>query len=327
MSLRSGFYRTAVVCATLAAIAGCNGGPAATGKFEKTYSVTGPLRLELTNTSGNVSILPSTDEKVHIRAEVRASGMGFDNPQKRLDDTIANPPVEQSGNTIRIGKDSSHARNLSINYAIEVPHATEVNSNVLAGDQTIRGLKGPIKANALSGSIRVENIELDAQLTSASGTISVADIGSDVRISSASGSASIANVKGDVRINAITGEIQVLKPGARVEADTTSGIVEIQGAKSDVKAHAITGKISLQGDPGNGSYWDLKTVSGGVQLFVSDTASFHLTAQAVSGEIRADIPIVLEEQGKHSLRAHVGSGTGRIEIHTTSGEIRISGAK
>jgi hypothetical protein len=32
----------------------------------------------------------------------------------------------------------------------------------------------------------------------------------------------------------------------------------------------------------------------------------------------------VEEQGKHSLRAHMGSGGGRVEVHTVSGEIRIS---
>jgi DUF4097 and DUF4098 domain-containing protein YvlB len=327
MKVRDGLRKVVLISALVAAIAGCNAGPAATGKFERTYTVADPLRLELSNTAGDVTILPSTDDKVHIRAEVRASGFGFDNPQKRLDDTVSNPPVEQRGNTIRVGKDSSHLRNLAITYAIEIPHATEVNTNVIAGALTIRGLKGPIKANAVSGSIRVEQIELDAQLSSASGTVSVADIGGDARVSSASGSVSVANVKGDVRVSAIAGEIQISQPAARVEADTTTGSVDIRGAHSNVKARAVAGRISIEGDPGNGSYWDLKTVSGGVQLFVPDSASFHLTAEALSGEIRADIPIVLEEQGRHSLRAHVGSGAGRIEIHTTSGEIRIRGAK
>ncbi len=327
MKFRSGLREAAVLGALLAAFTGCNSGPAATGKFERTYTVTGPLRLELNNTAGDVSILPSADDKVHIRAEVRAAGFGFDNPQKRLNNAVANPPVEQRGNTIRVGKDSSHLRHLTITYSIEVPHATEVNSSVISGAQTIRGLNGPIKATAVSGSIRVENIDLDAQLSSATGTVSASEIGSDVRISSASGNATAARVRGDVRINAIAGEIQILQPAARIEADTTSGSVDIRGAKADVKAHAIAGKISIQGDPGNGSYWDLKTVSGPVQLFVPNSAGFHLTAEALSGEIRADVPIVIEEQGKHSLRAHMGSGTGRVEIHTTSGEIRISGPK
>ena len=33
--------------------------------------------------------------------------------------------------------------------------------------------------------------------------------------------------------------------------------------------------------------------------------------------------LVIEEQGKHSLRARVGAGGGRVEVHTISGEIRV----
>jgi DUF4097 and DUF4098 domain-containing protein YvlB len=57
---------------------------------------------------------------------------------------------------------------------------------------------------------------------------------------------------------------------------------------------------------------------------VPANASFHLAAEAVSGEIKTDIPIMVEEKGKHSLRARVGSGNGgRVEVHTVSGEIRL----
>jgi DUF4097 and DUF4098 domain-containing protein YvlB len=83
----------------------------------------------------------------------------------------------------------------------------------------------------------------------------------------------------------------------------------------------------VQGNPGANSYWELKTVSGTVQLGVPASANLHLSAEAVSGEIRTDIPIVIEEQGKHSLRAHMGSGGGRVDVHTVSGEIRVSGTK
>lgn len=315
----------AALCAL--GIAGCYSGPAATGSFDRTFSVTGPVLLELSNASGDVSITGSSDGKVHIHGDVRSSGFGFDNPQKRLDDTVANPPVEQRGDTIRIGKGYSTLRNISIAYTIQAPRDTEINASVASGAQNIRGLRGPVKVHAASGSIDVEKIERDAQLSTASGSVSANDIGSDVQVSSASGNVTVSNVKGDVRINAVSGVIRISQPGGRVEGRTASGEVEIQGATSDVKAHAASGRVYVQGNPGGQSYWDLKTASGGVQISVPASASFHLSAEAVSGEIRADIPIVVEEQGKHSLRAHLGTGGGRVEVRTASGEIRISGAK
>jgi DUF4097 and DUF4098 domain-containing protein YvlB len=129
-----------------------------------------------------------------------------------------------------------------------------------------------------------------------------------------------------VRVNALAGVIQVVRPGGRVEAETASGAVEIQGASNDVKAHAASGRVAVQGNPGANSYWELKTVSGSVHLSVPATANFHLSAQAVSGEIRADIPIMIEEQGKHSLRARMGNGGARVDVQTISGQIRVSGS-
>jgi len=311
----------------LAALAGCNAGAAVSGSFDRNFNVTGPVRLELSNASGDVNITGSSDGKVHVHGEVRASGFGFDNPQKRLDDTVATPPVEQRGDTIRVGADFSHLRNVSIAYTIQVPHETEVESNVASGAQNIRDLRGPVKVHAASGTIRVEKIDRAADLSTASGSVTANDVGNDVQVSSASGNVTVSNVQGDVRVKAIAGVIRVSHPGGRVEGDTASGEVEIQDAANDVTAHAASGRVYVQGNPGAQGYWNLKTASGGVQISVPASANFHLSAEAVSGEIRTDIPIVVEEQGKHSLRARVGNGGGRIEVRTASGEIHVTGSK
>ena len=318
--------KSVVLLASFLALAGCNTGPSVSGTFDRNYTVTGPIRLELTNAAGDVDIKGSADGKVHVHGEVRASGIGFDKPRRRLDDTLLSPPVEQRGDTIRIGKEMSRMHNISISYTIQVPRDTEVSATVASGAQTIRDLRGPVKVQAASGSIRVEKIERDAQLTTASGSVSASDIGGDVRVSSGSGAVAVSNIKGAVRVSALAGVARVAGPGGRVEADTASGEVEILGATKDVKAHAASGRVFVQGNPGANNYWELKTISGSVQFSVPVSANFHLSAEAVSGEIRTDIPIVVEEQGKHSLRAHIGSGGGRVEVHTVSGEIRVSGS-
>jgi len=308
-------------------LAGCYNGPAVSGTFDRSYSVTGPIRVELANASGDVDITGSADGKVHVHGQVRASGFGSDTPQKRLDETVSNPPIEQRGDTFRIGKEFSHMRHVSITYTIEVPRDTQVSATVASGAQTIRNLRGPVKVQSASGSVRVEKIERDAQLSTASGSVSATDIGNEVHVTSASGSVNVSNTKGDIIVSALSGVIRIAKPGGRIEADTASGEVEIQGAASDVQAHAASGRVSVQGNPGANSYWELKTVSGTVQLVVPASANLHLSAEATSGEIRTDIPIVVEEQGKHSLRAHMGNGGGRVDVHTVSGEIHLSGAK
>lgn len=325
MMPRPGNIIFGMATAVLAVVAsGCQMGPGVTGAFDRSFNVTAPIRLELSNASGDVKITGSSDKRVHIHGDVHASGMGFDSPQKRLDETVSNPPVEQKGDTIRVGKDFGKIHNVSIAYTIEVPRDTEISTQVASGSQTITNVRGPVKVDSASGSIKVSGVDRQTTLNTLSGSIEAQNISDDLRASSASGSVTASKIKGDVRISALTGETQIIGPGGRVDADTASGSVEVQGATRDVKAHAVSGTVNVMGNPGDSSYWDLKTASGVVHLGVPSNANFRLSAEAVSGQIKTDVPIVIEEQGKHSLRARMGNGGGRVEVHTISGEIRVT---
>jgi DUF4097 and DUF4098 domain-containing protein YvlB len=289
--------------------------------------VPGPIRLELSNVSGDVSIVGSLDGKVHVHGDVRVSGFGFGNPQSRLDNIVANPPVELKGDTLRIGKDTTRLHNVSISYSVEVPRDTTVNSSSVSGSQIVRNVRGPVQASSVSGTVRGKDIGREVRLSSTSGSIDAENCGDDVRATSVSGSVTVLNAKGDVLAHSVSGDVHVQNPGGRVDTNTSSGSVDVRDANGDVKAHATAGRVTIQGNPAGNSYWDLKTVSGSVDIAVPSSASFHLSAGAVTGQIRAQIPIMIEEQGKHSLRARMGDGGARVEIHTVSGGIEVNGAR
>jgi DUF4097 and DUF4098 domain-containing protein YvlB len=314
-----------VLVAAAFVLPGCMTSPGVSGSFDRNYTVSGHTRLEVTNQSGQVNITGSADGQVHVHGEVHTSSIGFEKPKERLDQTLADPGIEQKGDTIRVGKRLSGMHNVSIDYKIEVPHDAEINVTAVSGSQSIQDVRGPVTLQGASGSVRADRIERATQINSVSGSIEVSDIGDDVRASSASGEVTVSNAKGEVRANSLSGAVRVTKPGGRVDADSASGSIDIEGAKFDVKAHGVSGELNVRGDPGDHGYWDLKTVSGSVQVYVPANSNFRFAAEAISGEIKTDIPIVIEEQGKHSLRAHIGNGGGRVEVHTVSGEIQVSG--
>jgi DUF4097 and DUF4098 domain-containing protein YvlB len=316
-----------VLFISLALLAGCQMGPSVSGSFERSLDVSGPIRVELSNVAGDVSIVGSADGKVHVHGDVRVSGFGFGNPQSRLDNLVSNPPVELKGDTLRIGKDSSRLHNVSISYSVEVPRDTEVNSSSVSGSQIVRNVRGPVQASSVSGTVRGKDIGREVRLSSTSGSINAENCGDDVRATSVSGSVTVLNAKGDVLAHSVSGDVHVQNPGGRVDTGTSSGSVDVRDANGDVKAHATAGRVTIQGNPMGNSYWDLKTVSGSVDIAVPSSASFHLSAGAVTGQIRAQIPIMIEEQGKHSLRARMGDGGARVEIHTVSGGIEVNGAR
>ena len=323
LRIGGGVGAAVVLLATAVALAGCGTGVAAQGSFDRSYTVSGPIRLDLANASGSVRITGSTENKVHVHGEIRARSFLFNDPDKAARELSANPPIEQRPDVIRIGKELSKFRGAAIDYTIEVPRNTEVTTTVASGAQTISDVQGPVRVDSASGSIAVSKIEKSVQISSASGSITAQDVGDDLRANSASGSVTVSNVKGDVRVHAISGSTNITKPGARVEATTTSGSVDIESAGNDVTASSVSGRVSVLGNPSGNSYWSLKTTSGSVEVGVPHSANFHLAAEAVSGDIRTGIPIVIEDQGKHSLRARVGTPGGRVEIHTVSGGIRV----
>src|SRR5262249_46618555 len=198
--------------------------------------------------------------------------------------------------------------------------------SVASGSQDIHKVKGPVSIDSASGEVIVGDVDRTVTIKSASGSIHVANLGDDAHITSASGSIEVNSVKGDLRTRALSGSITIKSPGGRVEADSASGSVTVAGANNDVKANTASGGIRVSGNPTGNSYWHLKTASGSVEVAVPKDAGFHLSADAVSGRISTDLPIVIEDQGKHSLRARIGTPGGRVEVRTVSGGIHVTPA-
>ena len=180
--------------------------------FDKSFTVSSPLRLEVSSASGNIEIRGSADGTVHIHGKVTPGWSNFGGGGKSVEEVAANPPLEQSGSTIRIGKNASWMKNVTIDYQVEVPHDTEIDSEVASGGITIDNVKGPVKASSASGYVHVYRVERDATLNAASGSIDAATIGGYLRISSASGDTTIADVKGELRVSEASGSIHIKRP-------------------------------------------------------------------------------------------------------------------
>jgi len=310
-------------CASLAVVSAP--AQAADNTFDRNYNVAGHVRIELSNGSGNVEIRSSSDGKVHVYGKVTAGWSVFGSSEKNVQEVAANPPIEQHDSVIRIGKSSNWIKNVSIDYKIEAPRDTEIDASVASGGISIDNFRGPVKASSASGYVHVYRIEGEVSMNAASGSVDASGIGGIARVSTASGDIVLADIKGDLKVNAASGSIRVNRPGDRVEVSSASGSIEVTGVSNDLKVHAISGSVNVTGDPSANRLWEVKSVSGSVDLRVPPNSSFLLTAEATSGDIRTNIPVVLEEQGKHSLRAHVGSSAGRVEVRTVSGGVYIQG--
>lgn len=323
MHTRTGWVALVAAVALLAVGTGCVSTQAGLGTFDRTLSVNGPVRLELKNGSGAVRISAGQPGEVRIHAEFRVGAFLWDNVNDRIAELTKNPPIEQTGNVIRVGFRERLLQNIRIEYTIVVPPDTELHAGIGSGSLEARSLHGRVSLSAGSGSVAAEDIGDDAEVSAGSGSIHLGRVQGQVRFSVGSGSVLLEDVRGEIRGSTGSGKIALEQPGGRVTVSTGSGDVSVTGAASDVRITTGSGMISVEGNPVKASFWELTARSGRIELRVSSTASFRLYAHSSSGRIETDLPLLVEEQARRTLRARMGAGDARVEVQTSSGSIHI----
>jgi hypothetical protein len=256
--------------------------------FDKTLNVSGNVQLEVSTGSGYVHVTPGSDNQVHIVGHVHANrgwlGGSSDDAVKRV---IDNPPIQQSGSTVRVGQmHESWLNHVSIDYDITTPKSTKLKAESGSGD---------LKATSIGGGTRLET---------GSGSINGDDLGGDTYLQTGSG---------DIRVNLTT--------GGNVTAGAGSGSIRLSGVKGGLKAETGSGDVSIAGQPVEA--WKIEAGSGSIDLNLGGS-KYTLDAETGSGSIHTDQPITLQGSlEKHHITGSVNGGGPTVKVETGSGSVRI----
>jgi hypothetical protein len=262
----------------------------ATGRFDRQMTVDGPVELDVRTGSGSINVRRGGSGQVRVVGEIRAN-RGFWNSssaEERVRRIEANPPITQSGNSIRIGDfdDRDMPRNVSISYEIIVPQETSVRSRTGSGSQRIDSVTGRVDTETGSGSIRV------------------------------------GEVTGPVIASTGSGSIAVLGAGGGLSAKTGSGSIDASGIRGSVRANTGSGGVSIEGTPT--SDWTVRTGSGSIGLRLPPDAGFEIDVRTGSGSINTNHPIELRGTlSRRHLQGRVRGGGPRIDASAGSGSIRL----
>jgi DUF4097 and DUF4098 domain-containing protein YvlB len=298
----------------------------AVGHFDRTFTVNGPVRLELANGSGDSRIDAGSTGVVEIHARIRVHAWSWRDAQRRLEEIEANPPVSQDGDLIRVGDRDWRwsSMSASYDYTIAVPADAEVRAAAGSGSLRVDGVQGPANFVVGSGSVSATGVAKDTQAIVGSGDIRLTDMGGEVDVTAGSGSVHIDRAKGEIRARAGSGEIWIREPGNTVVAQAGSGGIDVRDAAADLRLRTGSGEIRVDGNPGATNFWDLHAASGSVSLRVPHDASFRLYVRTGSGNIDVGIPSVSEESsGRHEYHGRIGDGKARVEIETASGGVSL----
>jgi hypothetical protein len=254
--------------------------------FDRTLSVSGRVELSVATGSGNIHLTRGAGNQVHIFGRVKTCwGMNCASDEQ-VRQIAAHPPIEQTGNIVRIGARHENLHNISIDYEIQAP----------------------------------ENVFLDAG--SGSGNITVDDVGQNAKLTTGSGNIHATGLHGGFTANTGSGNIYAEQSGVGdVKAQTGSGSVELRNLHGGLRAGTGSGSIKAGGTPT--SDWKLGTGSGSVELWPG-SAGFTLDASTGSGSVHCDREVVTHgTSNRHHLSGTLNGGGPTVRIETGSGSIHI----
>ncbi|SPE43832.1 conserved exported hypothetical protein [Candidatus Sulfotelmatobacter sp. SbA7] len=297
----------------------------AEGSFQRTLTVTGTANIDLSTGSGSVHVRTGGSGQVEISAHIKVTNWFGGDGERKVQEIEKNPPIQQSGNDIRIGHsdDSELFHNVAISYELVVPAETQLRSHTGSGSQTIEGLQREVEIETGSGGLKISGIGNRVRAETGSGDVEIRGVKGNVRAKTGSGSIHATDIGGGFEGNTGSGHITLdqTAPGA-VRAETGSGGMELRGVKGSLEATAGSGRITAEGDP-TGS-WKVHSGSGSIHLKLASTAGFDLDARTSSGSISVSQPVTVQGTlGKRELRGKVHGGGVPVEVETGSGDIEI----
>jgi Putative adhesin len=299
---------------------------AAEGSFQRTLQVNGPVNLEISTGSGSIQVRAASRHEVSVTGHIKATASWFGtSDEEKVKKLEANPPIQQSGNDIRIGHidDPELRRNLAISYEVTVPAETELRSHSGSGNQIVEGIRGPLDVDTGSGGIHTSEIGDRVHAGTGSGNIVLERVKGNVRAKTGSGTIRALAIAGGFEGDTGSGDITLEQTASgAVRASTGSGGMDLRGIHGSLDAKAGSGTIQAEGSPTGA--WVLHSGSGSVRLRLPSDAAFDLDAHTSSGSISVNHPVTVQgTMGRKDIRGKVGGGGVPVEVETGSGNIDI----
>jgi len=278
----------------------------AEGHFDRTLQVSGAVSLDVTTGSGDITIKTGSSNQVVVHGTIHENNWFFNN-ENAVHQVESNPPVQQSGNSIRIGYNlpDDVKRHVAIDYEITVPASTAVQAHSGSGNVDVSGVSSGVQAQTGSGDIRLRDLGGSQNARTGSGNIRAENVGAPFTAQTGSG---------DIEAS-LTGS-------GDVDVHTGSGTIQVRGIKGGVRGRTGSGNIEAGGTVAGP--WQLHSGSGNIRLAVGSNSGFNVDLHTSSGSIHSELPITVQgSMGSHELKGTVHGGGPTVEVSTSSGDVEV----
>jgi hypothetical protein len=283
---------------------------AAEPEFHRSLTVNGNLTFSVCSTSGSIHVAGIDGSKVEIGAKLHNSSWHTTGTSGDMKEIVANPPIHQTGNVIKVGDPDTcggaKAHNIDIDYEITVPKNSTVEAVTGPGSVTVDNIGGFVHAAAGAGNIVATNIGPDSKLATRAGTIEIHGAHGDLMAITGAGSLTVSD-------STVT----------QARLHTGSGNITTTNLHGGMRVNSGTGNLTIGGLPGDG--WKLETGSGNIQIHFDPGAKILLDVETGSGTIDSNFPSPLSGHITNGvLKGPVNGGGPTVQVYTGSGNILFS---
>jgi len=277
---------SSIVLVAVAAVTPALGSAQEVGRNVQTWTWDGRVAngnwFRLSSVNGPITVEPSTDNMVHVRAEkvVRrgdVTDVAFEVIQSGGDTRICalwrRSVCDEDGMRSRRNEDDddNDRRDVQVRFTVKVPAGVRLSAGTVNGEMRVRDLTADVRASTVNGSVEVRNVGGPVKATTVNGGVNVSTRSGPVNASTVNGDIDVRMASltrtDDMSFTSVNGTVRVETP-ANLNADVSLGTMH--GSISSDFPVTLSGRFGPRNARGTigrgGQEISMRTVNGSVEL-------------------------------------------------------------
>jgi DUF4097 and DUF4098 domain-containing protein YvlB len=312
--------------------------------------------LSLNAGRADVTVSPSSDEKVHIMTHLTVYAHSQDEAD-RIRDRFQFSSSNAGG---RVMLTIPHEEKIRAQYEIQVPETAALDLTNSRGDFSIRDRKAKVTINTsrsditaeqiggdltvhssgrsnvtvhkMEGDVNLQGSYSDTLATDVSGAITLdGDFFGDMRLQKIDKGVHFHSSRTDLELAKVEGELNM--SSGNLQASSVAGPLRLITHEKDVHLQRVSGDVDIENRNASIEVQPESPVGnvrvqnsrGSIEFVAPAQANFALEARADSGEITSDLslPVQNNEHGSSSVSGNIGKGGNRVVLSADRGSINL----
>ena len=301
--------------------------------FERTFSHSGPVTLDVRTERGAIDVSAGQSGRVVVTGTVTVR-IGWNVPANAVElakRVSEQPPIASEGVNVTLrppsASDERHA--VTVAYRVRVPPETAIISESDSGATAISSVDGRVEVRTQSSALTLTRIGGDVRADSGSGAVSIDHVKGAVDVTTRSSGITAREIVGNLTARSGSGRIEVSFDGpGNADVETQSSSIAVTRLSGSLLARSSSGEIHIGGRPTGD--WRISTGSSRIVLDVDPAVhDFEIDLSTRSGNVDVEGVTISGVEEKRRVRGSVGtagirgkSGP-RIEVTSRSGSIAL----